>query len=52
MEAEQGNPLYVFEQIFGSHLVGFPILITAVLVLMYVPMELYRKRRKYIPVGQ
>lgn len=46
MEAEKGNPLYAFEQIFGSHLVGFPILITAVLVVMYVPMELYRKQKR------
>ena len=45
MEAEQGNPLYFFGQIFGSHLVGFPILITAVLLVMYVPMELYRKHK-------
>lgn len=49
MEAEKGNPLYVFEQIFGNHLIGFPILITAVLVVMYVPMELYRKyKRKWV----
>ena len=46
MEAEPGNPLYVFEQLFGSHLIGFPILISAVLIVMYVPMELYRKRKK------
>lgn len=45
MEAEPGNPLYVFGQIFGSHLVGFPILITAVLLVMYVPMELYRRHK-------
>lgn len=45
MEAEQGNPLYIFGQIFGSHLVGFPILISAVLLVMYVPMELYRKHK-------
>lgn len=45
MEAEEGNPLYVFEQIFGSHLVGFPILISAVLAVMYLPMEWYRKHK-------
>lgn len=45
MEAEQGNPLYIFGQIFGSHLVGFPILISAVLLVMYVPMELYRRAK-------
>lgn len=46
MEAEPGNPLYAFEQLFGSHLIGFPILITAVLVVMYVPMELYRRHKR------
>ena len=46
MEAEPGNPLYAFEQLFGSHLIGFPILIAAVLVVMYVPMELYRKQKR------
>lgn len=48
MEAEPGNPLYVFEQLFGSHLIGFPILITAVLLVMYVPLELYRKHKNHI----
>lgn len=45
MEADKGNPLYAFEQIFGNHLVGFPILITAVLIVMYIPVELYRKHK-------
>ena len=48
MEAEKGNPLYAFEQLFGSHLIGFPILIAAVLVVMYVPMEIYRKHKKTV----
>ena len=43
MEANKGNPLYLFEQFFGNHLIGFPILIAAILTVMYVPMELYRK---------
>ncbi len=42
MEADKGNPLYYFEQLFGSHLVGFPIIIAAVLLLMYAPIEIYR----------
>ena len=46
MEAEPGNPLYLFEQAFGNHLIGFPILIAAVLVVMYVPMELHRRYKK------
>lgn len=51
MEAEPGNPLYLFEQAFGNHLIGFPILIAAVLVVMYVPMELYRKHKKKTAVA-
>jgi uncharacterized membrane protein YwaF len=49
MEAEPGNPLYIFGQIFGSHLVGFPILISAVLLVMYVPMEMYRRAKAKQP---
>ncbi len=43
MEADKGNPLYVFEQLFGHHEIGFPILAGAVLVVMYVPLGIYRK---------
>lgn len=46
MYAEEGNPLYYFEQLWGSHLFGFPVLIFAVLVVMYLPLELVRKLRK------
>lgn len=46
MEADAGNPLYWFGQNWGSHLLGFPVLITAVLIVMYVPLELYRKIKK------
>ena len=46
MEANAGNPLYAFEQLFGNHLIGFPILISAVLVIMYVPMEIYRRHKE------
>ena len=34
-EASKGNPLYYFEEAFGSHLLGYPVLILAVLVVMY-----------------
>jgi len=46
MEAEPGNPLYWFGQNWGSHLWGFPVIIIAVLVVMYLPVELLRKRKK------
>ncbi len=43
MSADKGNPLYWFEEHWGSHLWGFPVIAAAVLVVMYVPMELWRK---------
>lgn len=43
MSADPGNPLYLFEQMWGSHLLGFPVIITAIIIVMYVPVELYRK---------
>lgn len=50
MEAEKGNPLALFETWFGNHLIGFPILIAAVLAVMYVPMEIYRKHKRKMTV--
>ncbi len=48
MSADPGNPLYLFEQLWGNHLLGFPVLIVAVILLMYLPMELLRyfKRKR------
>lgn len=46
MYADAGNPLYWFNQNWGSHLLGFPVIIAAVLIVMYLPMELYQKLRK------
>lgn len=46
MHADAGNPLYLFEQLWGNHLYGFPVLIAAVLIIMYLPMEVFRKLRK------
>lgn len=43
MSADPGNPLYMFEQMWGSHLLGFPVIITGIILVMYVPLELYRK---------
>ena len=45
--ATPGNPLYIFQEAFGSHLVGFPVLISAVLLIMQTPWFLVeRKNRK------
>ena len=44
MEPDSGNPLELFEQILGSHLWGFPILLPVVVLLMYLPLRLAKKR--------
>lgn len=46
MSADAGNPLYIFEQLWGNHLYGFPVLITAILIVMYVPLVIFRKLKK------
>ena len=43
--ADPGNPLYIFEQLFGSHLVGFPIIISAVLLVMQTPWFLIERKK-------
>lgn len=45
MEAKPGNPLYIFKQLFGSHLIGFPIIISTVVLVMYLPVILLKKRK-------
>lgn len=44
MEAEPGNPLYLFETLWGSHLWGFPVIIAGVLLVMHLPPYLMKKR--------
>lgn len=43
MSADPGNPLYLFEQMWGNHLYGFPVIIAGVLIVMYVPLIIFRK---------
>lgn len=43
MYADPGNPLYFFEEAFGSHVIGFPVIITAIIIVMYGIPALYRK---------
>ena len=49
MEAESGNPLYLFEQMWGNHLLGYPVILAGVLIVMYAPVLIY-KRLKNPPV--
>lgn len=44
--ADPGNPLYFFQQEFGSHLLGFPVIIAGVLLVMHLPWVLARKIKK------
>lgn len=46
MSADKCNPLYWFGQNWGNHLLGYPVLITAVLIVMYVPLYAVRKLHK------
>ena len=43
MEPDSGNPLELFENLLGSHLWGFPILLPVVILVMYIPLLLFRK---------
>lgn len=46
MSADPGNPLYFFETLWGSHLLGFPVIIAGVLLVMYGPIVLIQKLHK------
>lgn len=46
MRAGKDNPLYWFEENWGSHLLGFPVIIAALVVVLYVPIELWWKFKK------
>lgn len=46
MYAEPGNPLYLFEEAFGSHVIGFPVIIAGILIVMYGTPALIRKLKK------
>lgn len=46
MYADEGNPLYLFEQMWGSHLLGFPVIIAGVLLVMHTPWVIARRVKK------
>ena len=37
MEADEGNPLWYFEQWFGNHLIGIPVFLIPIFIVMYLP---------------
>ena len=45
MYAEEGNPLYLFEQLWGNHFYGFPVIMAGILIVMFMPLTLYRRRK-------
>ena len=46
MQPDSGNPLELFEQLLGSHLWGFPILLPVVIGIMYIPVLIMKKLKK------
>lgn len=46
MDVGKSNPLYIFEKAWGNHLLGFPVLIAAIVAAMYAPIELRHKLKK------
>ena len=52
MSADEGNPLYLFEQMWGNHLLGFPVIIIGILIVMYAPIVIMDaiNRKKNPPV--
>lgn len=46
MYADPGNPLYLFEELWGSHLLGFPVIIAGVLLVMHTPWVIAKKIKK------
>lgn len=46
MYAEAGNPLLIFENLFGNHLIGIPVLGTVFVGAMYLILFLCRKSTK------
>lgn len=45
-EATTGNPLFIFKQLFGNHLWGYPILIVPLFLILYAPLLRHRRSRK------
>lgn len=43
MEAPKGNPLYWFAQNTPSHLIGYPVMITGIVIVMLAPFEIARR---------
>lgn len=45
MYAELGNPLYWFGENFGNHILGVPVIYSVVLLVMYFPFYIKKKKQ-------
>lgn len=45
MYVEEGNPLLMFEQMWGNHLLGYPVILVAVTAVMSIPVFLMNKKK-------
>ena len=48
MQPDSGNPLEIFENLLGSHLWGFPILLPVVILVMYIPARIFRNQKSKV----
>ena len=48
MKAEVGNPLLLFEEWFGFHLIGVPVIESVVILILYGPFYFFRKKLKKV----
>lgn len=46
MSADPGNPLYLFKELWGSHLLGFPVIIAGILLVMHTPWVVAKRIKK------
>lgn len=46
MHPDKGNPLEFFQNLLGSHLWGFPILLPVVMGIMYIPILILKKVKR------
>ena len=49
MYAEKGTPLVWFEQNWGNHFLGIPVILVPLLAALYLPWEIARKITKKLP---
>ena len=51
MKPDSGNPLELFEKLLGSHLWGFPILLPVVVLVMYLPVRIFKALKQHTKIS-